>query len=341
MPVRNALYESAPHASTRLDGIMVRDTRFLRAFHTVCEEGGFGRAAARLHCTQPAVSYQVRTLERDLGVPLFERGGRRAVLTPAGRRLLDFCRRYFAEYDGLAAEIVRGAPTRAEPVRIAAVAGFGRYVLFPALGGLLGPPAAAGPPRPQLDLRFRTAAEVFRLVEDGDVDLGIVYLPKVSNHLAFHALRDEELVLIAGPSLVRGALAARDLARLDTYERVPFVTYLEGDYVFGRWFAAHFGAQPAHTTSVHHFDELEEVVAAVAAGSGASVVPLDAVRTAAARRTVRVLRPVRGRRCTNQVFAVTRAGGAVRPELIEVLAALAADVGERRGSGRRGVRDHD
>ena len=297
---------------------MVRDTRFLRAFYAVCTEGGFARAAVRLHCTQPAVSYQVRTLEHDVGAPLFERGGRRAVLTPAGRRLLEFCRRYFPEYAQLAAELARGAPARAEPLRIAAVSGFGRYVLFPALTTFL---AGESPPT-RLDLRFRTAVEVLRLVEDGDVDLGVVYLPKVSNHLTFRALRDEELVLIAAPAMQRGDLAGRKLARLETYETVPFVTYLEGDYVFGRWFDAHFGAQPARTSSVHHFDELEEVTATVALGSGASVVPLDSVRAAVRRREVRVIRPVRGRRCVNQVFAVTRAGAFVRPEIESLLAEL-------------------
>ncbi|MEP6730696.1 MAG: LysR family transcriptional regulator [bacterium] len=306
--------------------------RFLRSFHVVCEEGSFGRAAVRLHCTQPAVSYQVRTLERDLGTPLFERGGRRAFLTPAGRQLLAFCQRFFAEYDQLASQLAFGAPINAEPIRIASVAGFGRYVLFPALTSFLSNDSrtAQGPP---LDLRFRTAVDVFRLVEEGEVDLGVVYLPKVSNHLSFRPLRSEELVLVAAPSLVRGALAKQDLTSLDTYERIPFVTYLEGDYVFGRWFEAHFDAQPTRTTSVHQFDELEEVVAAVALGSGASVVPLDAVRAAARQRIVRVLRPVRARRCMNQVFAVTRAGGSVRPEIVDVLDKLAQGVPSTRYSG--------
>jgi DNA-binding transcriptional LysR family regulator len=160
------------------------------------------------------------------------------------------------------------------------------------------------------------------MVEDGEVDLGVVYLPKVSNHLSFRALRDEELVLIAAPALLRGRLAQRTLGRLETYETVPFVTYLEGDYVFGRWFDAHFGAQPARTSSVHHFDELEEMVATVALGSGASVVPLDSVRAALSRREVRLVRPIRGRCCVNQVFAVTRAGAFVRPEIEAVLAEL-------------------
>lgn len=296
---------------------MIGDTKFLRAFFAVCAEGSFGRAAARLHCTQPAVSYQVRALERDLGALLLERSGRRAVLTPAGRRLLDFCHRYLPELDQVAVEIASGRSTPAEPLRIAAVSGFGRYVLFPALAGLV-----RDAPESRLDLRFRTAAEVLRQVEGGEVDLGVVYLPKVSNYLAFRPLRQEELVLIAAPALVRGALAGRDLRRLAAYETVPFVTYLEGDYVFGRWFEAHFGAQPARTAGVHHFDELEEVIAMVAAGSGVSIVPLDAARVAITRRQVRAIRPLRGRRCVNQVFAVTRAGGFLRPELERVLAAL-------------------
>jgi DNA-binding transcriptional LysR family regulator len=316
----------------------------LRAFYAVCMEGGFGRAAAHLNLTQPAVSYQVRALERDVGAPLFERGGRKAVLTPAGRRLRDFCRRYFAELAHLTAEVSRGVHASAEPLRIASVSGFGRYVLFPALTELLrdwpggartGDVAGGATTGPRLDLRFRTATEVLRQVEEGEVDLGVVYLPKVSNHLAFRALREEELVLLAAPSFARKALAGRDLARLATYEAVPFVTYLEGDYVFGRWFDAHFGAQPARTVSVHHLDELEEVIALVALGFGVTVVPLDSARAALARRAVRVIRPVRGRRCINQVFAVTRAGGYIRPEFEEVLATLARAASAsplRRGS---------
>jgi DNA-binding transcriptional LysR family regulator len=81
---------------------------FLRAFHAVCESGGFSRAAAQLNCTQPAITYQVRALERDLGAKLFERGGRKAVLTPAGHRMYDFSCRYFAELAQLSADVADG-----------------------------------------------------------------------------------------------------------------------------------------------------------------------------------------------------------------------------------------
>ena len=61
------------------------DARLWRSFTTVAEELHYGRAAERLHITQPALSRQIRDLERALGVTLFDRTSRRVVLSQAGR----------------------------------------------------------------------------------------------------------------------------------------------------------------------------------------------------------------------------------------------------------------
>ena len=75
--------------------------RHLRAFATVTDVGGFARAATRLHLSQPALSRQIHALEADLGVPLFDRVGRRAQLTSQGEDLLRRSRRLLAEAESL------------------------------------------------------------------------------------------------------------------------------------------------------------------------------------------------------------------------------------------------
>lgn len=75
--------------------------RNLRAFAAIVELGGFARAAAKVHLSQPALSRQVHALEAELGVRLFDRVGRRAQLTPEGEDLLRRARRVLAEADSL------------------------------------------------------------------------------------------------------------------------------------------------------------------------------------------------------------------------------------------------
>ena len=75
------------------------EARLWRSFATVAEELHYGRAAERLHITQPALSRQIRDLERALGVTLFDRTSRRVVLSQAGRAVLGQARRALTESD--------------------------------------------------------------------------------------------------------------------------------------------------------------------------------------------------------------------------------------------------
>ncbi|XRQ10286.1 LysR family transcriptional regulator [Actinomadura welshii] len=69
-------------------------------FVAVTEEGGFTRAAARLHVAQPGVSAQIRQLERELGQELFDRSGRAVRLTEAGEAVLPYARAALAAVEG-------------------------------------------------------------------------------------------------------------------------------------------------------------------------------------------------------------------------------------------------
>jgi LysR family cyn operon transcriptional activator len=76
--------------------------RHLRTFVAIAEAGGVHRAVPRLNLSQPAASRQLHALEAELGVPLFDRIGRRVQLTSEGQDLLRRCRRILADVESLA-----------------------------------------------------------------------------------------------------------------------------------------------------------------------------------------------------------------------------------------------
>src|SRR3990170_4613354 len=84
------------------------DTRQLAAFCAVVERRSFSQAAARLGVTQPAVSQQVRALEKRVGQKLLDRSGRRVVPTEAGLRLYRSAQRLLALEEQLLADLAGG-----------------------------------------------------------------------------------------------------------------------------------------------------------------------------------------------------------------------------------------
>ncbi|VVD77787.1 LysR family transcriptional regulator [Pandoraea horticolens] len=95
------------------------ELRHLRYFVTVAEELHFSRAAQKLNIGQPPLSMQIRALEEELGVPLFERSQRRVFLTTAGRAFLVRARQILADADAARLEVQQIAGLDAGELRIA------------------------------------------------------------------------------------------------------------------------------------------------------------------------------------------------------------------------------
>ena len=280
------------------------ELRYLPAFRAVCETGTLRAAAQSLHRTEQAVSYQLRRLEERLGTPLFDRQAGRLTPNARGLRLLDFCRDMHRDWSRVRDAL--DAATEEAPLRIASVSGFGRYVLLPLFrnGPLAGVP---------LRMHYPTAPEAARSVAAGHADLGFVHCPQPQGRLVQETVAHEEIVAIGPPGTT-----VREPADLHGQ---AFVTYDENDYVFATWFAQVAGTVVPPLRPAAHFEELEEVLAWVAAGRGLSIVPADCAKLAADQGEIAVLRWP-GRRCVNAIHALYDPSSRLSPAAERLLLAL-------------------
>lgn len=164
----------------------------LRLFLQVAATGSFSRAAALASSTQSAVSKRIGALERQLAARLFERTGRGARLTPAGRRLLPRAEALTAEVDRLSELVADDALTLRGVVRIA----LQPSVSWPLCGDLVALTRRRHP-----GVRLQIAEGPTRQVEeslaDGRVDLGVVSLAPPPELGEFHTLFEVPLGLVA------------------------------------------------------------------------------------------------------------------------------------------------
>src|SRR5919198_3858784 len=145
------------------------ELRLLRSFVVVAEEMNVGRAAARLHLTQPSLSRQIAALEHDLGVELFARVKRRFVLTAAGETFLADAKDLLRRSD----EAVRAAQRTQRGELGTLRLRFVQSATFEVLPRLLGAFRRAYP-EVVLDLETLTTLRQTEALRDGRIDVGLM-----------------------------------------------------------------------------------------------------------------------------------------------------------------------
>jgi DNA-binding transcriptional LysR family regulator len=248
------------------------ELRQLRSFVAVAEELHFRRAADRLHLAQPSVSQQIRTLESELGVKLFERNRRGAVLTPAGSALL-----------GEARELL----TRADrAVAIARATGTGqrgrlRMSLTRSLtGGVAGEIVSAFRARyPDVELVLSLGTTMLHVeqLRAGEIDVGFVRPPLEEPGLEELTLGREPMVCVLprGHRLTRRTtVTPRDLSG------EPLVWWPE-EHGPGAWreVRREVCGEPPWPPLARAEPEEERIVSAVAEGAGISFIMLERSRS--------------------------------------------------------------
>ncbi|MCC6454926.1 MAG: LysR family transcriptional regulator [Caldilineaceae bacterium] len=176
----------------------------LQGFVQVAQEGSFTRAAEKLYLTQPALSLQIKALETELGMPLFERRNRQVYLTEAGRMVLERAQEILSKVEQIREQVAAYQGMQRGRVQIGTSDTTCLYVL-PALVQTF----RSQFPNIDIHLTNKPSGEVASLLKDGVVDFGIVTLPLVDANLETQRLAWREDVIICHP---RHPLAERSQA---------------------------------------------------------------------------------------------------------------------------------
>lgn len=287
------------------------DPRRLRVLEAVAMHGSVAAAAEALHVTAPAVSQQLLALEREAGASLVDRSGRQVRLTAAGRLLAGHGEKIAAQLRQAERDLAELTGQAAGPVRIAAF----QSVMAPLIGPVLRDLAAGNPAiQPAVTERWGPAAVAdLRL---GDLDIVLTEYdaagpPPAEPGLGLRHLAFDPYLLVIPPDWQVTPRTLRDLAGR------PWVAGPPGtacDHALQR-LSAEAGLDIA---AVDVCVEFPSVLALVAAGRGAAVIPQLAL--AQAPVTVCALPPLGGR----HIAAWHQAGPALpTPATIAVLDALA------------------
>jgi DNA-binding transcriptional LysR family regulator len=199
------------------------ELRQLRYFAAVADELHFSRAAHRLKIAQPALSHQIRQLERELGVELFTRTTRVVDLTPAGRALAAEAPGILDCTERIAGAARTSANARTDTLRLGAVPGSMPTVLSGLLRTFHGQV-----PHVTIELVEAGTRSQIEALRAGELDAGIVHAPLGADDMASHPLLEEPLMAaipaehpLAGSDRIPLAALADELLVLPRRDRAP------------------------------------------------------------------------------------------------------------------------
>lgn len=246
------------------------ELRQLRVFLAVASELHFGRAARRLHVSQPALSQQIRVLEKAVGVALFERSSRATELTPAGQVLLEAAPRVLFEAERALSRVTQAA----EGMVGLLVVGSVRTALAGITPQILRSVRARFPDL-QLEVSHLDTAAQLVAIAERRIDVGLVRAaeatawvavePLVSEPLLAVLPDDHRLVAATGPddALDPALLAGEPFVLWPRSLGAPFFDALMG-YCREHGFSPHVVAEGA---------DIETQLGLIAAGFGVSLQP--------------------------------------------------------------------
>ncbi len=163
----------------------------LQCFIAVIEEGGFNRATSRLFITQPALSYQIKQLEEELGAPLFYRRPRGITPTEVGRTLFEHAQEVMEAVKKSKRAIEMISKGIHGEIRIGTINSVGVNFLSPVISEMRGKD-----PLVRLTIMYRRAPELMEALLSNQVDIALIANPRPDSRLKFEPLIDEKVSVV-------------------------------------------------------------------------------------------------------------------------------------------------
>jgi DNA-binding transcriptional LysR family regulator len=248
------------------------ELRQIRSFLSIAETLHFGRTAELIHLSQPALSLQIRALEEEVGVRLFERNRRKTTLTAAGVAFRDDAAAALSQLEQAIRRARLAANGKLGRLRIGFISTAGREIVpnivrqFRELN-----------PEVEFSLRAITTADQVQMLETGSLDIGFLRLP-IGGHSALDVVtvHREPFVLVVPAS---HKLAKRKRVRLNEVSDEDFVMYERNyapgfcDLIFGMLGDARIVPNVSQTAA-----EISTLISLVDAHMGIAILPVSAVK---------------------------------------------------------------
>lgn len=251
----------------------------------VAELHSFTAAARKLYMSQPAVSFQIKSLEEDLQVALFQRKDKRLSLTPAGRLMYPEAKKMVMRYQKIKAGIEDLQGFKTGHLVVGASTTPGEYLLPLLIGSF-----RRKYPGINVILRVAGSGEVFRWLKDREIDIGVTGSMVAGNWVSCQPWVEDELVLIAG---AEHPWAKGDAVDIEELIREPFILREAGSGT-RRSFEQKIsekGIDPGRINLSMELGSTRAIITAVQAGLGVSVVSGWAARDALALGKIKRITP--------------------------------------------------
>lgn len=244
------------------------ELRHLRYFVAVAEALSFTKAAERLHLAQPSLTRQIKDLEAEISVPLFDRAGKRISLTREGESFLLDARRLLAECAQSVQAVQRMSRAEASQLNIGYVANVYHDLLPATLGAF-----RKACPRTALNLFDMTPAEQYDALDQRKIDLGFVYLRArpTGKDLQWAGVGHDVIMAVVAAG---NPLAQKAKIDLKDLEPLFFVGMSEKTYPGAHEWLIHACREASFTPRIlQDADREPAVISFVAAGLGVALLP--------------------------------------------------------------------